>query len=125
MPPRTRKVSPLRTGRYAAPSQTGVELHLRITHPLGSKAEGGCQQRVNGPLIVAHLQVYIEKVTAETLNRVVERYDVYPLAVLDIGASMEVANIAKLYTDIISCNYKVEGFNGDEEQDELANTNLC
>jgi len=54
--------------------------------------------------MVAHLQVYIKKVTAETLDGVIERYDVYPLAVLDIGASVEVANITKFYTDIISCD---------------------
>jgi len=59
---------------------------------------------VNDPLTAAHLQVYIKEVTAKTLDRVIERYDMYPLAVLDIGASVEVADVTELYTDVISCN---------------------
>lgn len=61
-------------------------------------------REVNDPLIVAHLQIYIKKVTTKTLDRVVERYDMYPLAVLDIGASVEVTNVTKFYTNVISCN---------------------
>jgi len=61
-------------------------------------------KEINECVTVAHLQIYIEKITAETLDRVIERYDMYPLAVLDIGASVEVTHITKLHTDIISCN---------------------
>lgn len=77
------------------------------THPPGSKADKGLSTKEINDCVsvtVAHLQIYIEKVTAETLDRVIERYDVYPLAVLDIGASVEVTHVTKLHTDIISCN---------------------
>jgi len=61
-------------------------------------------KEVNGCVTVAHLQVYVKKVTTETLHRVIEWYNVYPFTILDIGASVEVANVTKLHTDIISCN---------------------
>ena len=88
IPPRTRKVSPLRTGRYAARSET---------RPL----RNGFGQRTFQEV---WLEVNVEDVAAQTLDRIVEGKDVYALSVLDIQAWVHVDHIAELHAEVVTGN---------------------
>ena len=50
------------------------------------------------------LEVNIEDITGETLDRVVEGQDVDALAVLDVQARVHVDHVAKLDTEVVTCD---------------------
>jgi hypothetical protein len=55
-------------------------------------------------MAMANLEIYIKEVTAQTLNRVIKWQYMDPLAVFDIMACLDVTEITKLDTDIITSN---------------------
>ena len=93
MPPRTRKVSPLRTGRYAG-------MHSQQLEHIPKKYNNWYRT-----LEEIRLEVNFEYIAAETLDRVVEGKYVYALAVLDIEALMDIDKVTELHTQVVAGDF--------------------
>lgn len=50
------------------------------------------------------LEVDIEDVAAETLNRVIERQNMHPFTVFDIKALMDIDKVAELHSQVVARN---------------------
>ena len=89
IPPRTRKVSPLRTGRYA------TKIRHKTDHCILYGAHTFDDIR---------LEVDIKDVAAQPPDRVVERKDVDALSILDIQTRMHVDHVSELHAKVVAGN---------------------
>ena len=87
IPPRTKNVSPLRTGRYAGDMSEW------------SSDNRSCNTRT---LEEVWLEVDVENVTAQAFNGIVEGENMYPLSVLDVQTCMHVHHVAKLDAKVVA-----------------------
>ena len=87
MPPRTRKVSPFRTGRYAGNGVSGPG-RAKFSLPRTLKEVG--------------LEVNVEDVAAETLDRVVEWQNVDTFSVFDIKALVDMYEVTELDAKVVT-----------------------
>jgi hypothetical protein len=88
MPPRTRNVSPFRTGRYASRKYGYQNIRNRLP-------------RLQWTF---YLEIYIKDVATQTLDRIIEGNDMNTFAILNVTARVKVANISELDTNVVSCD---------------------
>ncbi len=91
MPPRTRNVSPFRTGLYAAQMSISAAAFVRRLQRITFQEVG--------------LEVNIEDVTTQTLDGVVERQNMNSFSVLDVETLMYADEVAKFDSQIVTSNF--------------------